>query len=850
MGGNSNRKKRPKVLLALFLVMVMAITGIPLKEAMVVRAEGTEPIRDIEIKAQTTVGELNEVFGDDSSSINEDGSITIENVTVRSGHFIVIWDARVHINNLTLESGARIEILSTQEGEAEPVFGKLTYGTLTVGDGAQMMLSAKANAPEGITLYQENMEGRIIQCEGEFDWKEFTYRQTEERWIAYLSEYDRFGSTEGKEILVEVEICDYPGGEALPFVLPEGFAPEDFISDGNRVKLRVPRTTGSVDLGWIDAAKPVRIAVDNNSGEERDNWIFATDEQMVGGKYTLQLNLMNGEQPREYYFVQFLYGPEGGGAGDPQESEKVRMLREGLKRLNEEQGVAYHAYGNQVYSDETITNANDSENTSEDDLRLGWAKYLARDFAVGEGRYQGIGEAIGLAANTEENKRSNDEKVLRMITCAAQSDEYKIAAKDRSGANHELSAYTLTFKPILVADKFSEEERQELEAMKVTTTAYMIQKEDVSSGNTYSQVVIKVGNEFYIRNAADGENEEYKCLGSGNNDNTRALNIVTDQLNGSESVVVFGNNASLSSEKLSDDSAKEYFVNNFNSNENGVGMGGKVAIYRPTFTGVFLKPDSETNKEAWAWETNTSYDIKESGEKSETDFYFGYGKAIISPLTEESLTGIPVKELTKVEVLGGIPENAVKVVKNADKTFTLEFLSDFYDQVQLQLTYLMNDETEKQNTLTINRVGIVLQYGRTPGDDKTRVQIYHGHQSGEFISNDGKEMGGVIYATYYHPQGTGNIESSDTSLYVTLHYRDGRTEQRIIKASFFKEEDSGHTAMSDYVIAIAPQEGNLEDLLPTYVEAIAVENADASGRFNGAKLGAGKGVHCDVVFDE
>lgn len=525
------------------------------------------------------------------------------------------------------------------------------------------------------------------------------------------------------------------------------------------------------------------------------------------------------------------------------------MIREGLKRLNEEQGVAYHAYGNQVYSDETITNANDSENTSEDDLRLGWAKYLARDFAVGEGRYQGIGEAIGLAANTEENKRSNDEKVLRMITCEAQSDEYKIAAKDMIGDERQLSAYTLTFKPVLVAEKFSEEERQELEKFKVTTTAYMIEKGDVSSGNTYAQVVIKVGNEFYIRNVAGGENEEYKCLGSGNNDNTRALNIVTEQLNGSESVVVFGNNASLSSEKLSDDSAKEYLVNNFSSNENGMWLGGKVAIYRPTFTGVFLKPDSETNKEAWAWETNTSYDIKESGEKSETDFYFGYGKAIISPLTGTSLDGIPVKELTNVEVLGGIPENAVKVTKSADKTFTLEFLSDFYDQVQLQLTYLMNDETEKQNTLTINRVGIVLQYGRTPGDDKTRVQIYHGHQSGEFISNDGKEMGGVIYATYYHPQGTGNMESSDTSLYVTLHYRDGRTEQRIIKASFFKEEDSGHTAMSDYVIAIAPQEGNLEDLLPTYVEAIAVENADASGRFNGAKLGAGKGVHCDVVFD-
>ena len=67
MGGNSNRKKRPKVLLALFLVMVMAITGIPLKEAMVVRAEGTEPIRDIEIKAQTTEEALNSAFGYGSS---------------------------------------------------------------------------------------------------------------------------------------------------------------------------------------------------------------------------------------------------------------------------------------------------------------------------------------------------------------------------------------------------------------------------------------------------------------------------------------------------------------------------------------------------------------------------------------------------------------------------------------------------------------------------------------------------------------------------------------------------------------------------------------------------------------
>ena len=747
MGGNGNRKKRPKVLLALFLVMVMAITGIPLKEAMVVRAEGTEPEPDLVIGVDSTVGAISGSSVTSGEVTIADGLVTIDSLTIEPDHFVIIEGAKVHVKTLNLKGMASIEVVNYPVESDPTVFGALSWDNLVAEPGARMRLQSKVNIPEGMQIY---------------------------RWRS----------------------------------------PEEAVEGGDPLVLASEES----DLAGIDR---LEIEYTVLGGEASGRWVLVPS------------------------------GPEGGGAGDPQESEKVRMLREGLKRLDEEQGVAYHAYGNQVYSDETITNANDSENTSEDDLRLGWAKYLARDFAVGEGRYQGIGEAIGLAANTAENKRSNEEKVLDMITCAAQSPEKQIEAKDMSGEGHVLSAYTLTFKPVLVeTQQYTPEERVELEAFTVTTTAYMIEKGDVSSGNTYAQVVIKVGNEFYIRNAAGGENEEYECLGSGNNDNTRALNIVTDQLNGSESVVVFGNNASLSSEKLSDDSAKEYFVNNFNSNENGMWLGGKVAIYRPTFTGVFLKPDSETNKEAWAWETNTSYDIKESGEKSETDFYFGYGKAIISPLTGTSLDGIPVKELTKVEVLGGIPENAVKVVKNADKTFTLEFLSDFYDQVQLQLTYLMNDETEKQNTLTINRVGIVLQYGRTPGDDKTRVQIYHGHQSGEFISNDGKEMGGVIYATYYHPQGTGNIESSDTSLYVTLHYRDGRTEQRIIKASFFKKEDSGHTAMSDYVIAIAPQEGNLEDLLPTYVEAIAVENADASGRFNGAKLGAGKGVHCDVVFDE
>ena len=45
--------------------------------------------------------------------------------------------------------------------------------------------------------------------------------------------------------------------------------------------------------------------------------------------------------------------------------------------------------------------------------------------------------------------------------------------------------------------------------------------------------------------------------------------------------------------------------------------------------------------------------------------------------------------------------------------------------------------------------------------------------------------------------------------------------------------------MSDYVLFVGSSDNQN---YPVKVEAIAVPNADANGRFVGAKLGAGKGV--------
>ena len=102
MGGNSNRKKRPKVLLALFLVMVMAITGIPLKEAMVVRAEGTEPQPDLVIGVDSTVDAISGSSVTSGEVTIADGLVTIDSLTIEPDHFVIIEGARVHVHTLNL----------------------------------------------------------------------------------------------------------------------------------------------------------------------------------------------------------------------------------------------------------------------------------------------------------------------------------------------------------------------------------------------------------------------------------------------------------------------------------------------------------------------------------------------------------------------------------------------------------------------------------------------------------------------------------------------------------------------------------------------------------------------------
>ena len=88
-----------------------------------------------------------------------------------------------------------------------------------------------------------------------------------------------------------------------------------------------------------------------------------------------------------------------------------------------------------------------------------------------------------------------------------------------------------------------------------------------------------------------------------------------------------------------------------------------------------------------------------------------------------------------MEVLDGIPENAVKIEeRNGSGKYAVQFLSDYYDTVRIKVTYGLDNGSTDSGIMTLNRVGIMLQGGRTAGDSDT-VNIFHGHEMGATLGD-------------------------------------------------------------------------------------------------------------------
>lgn len=655
----------------------------------------------------------------------------------------------------------------------------------------------------------------------------------------WWSEYDRFGGTEEKPVIIEI---DQRGNG---FVRINNVNEEDVISFESWLKTRVSEDTDSITLSWDSDSIPFEIRVERGNPEAEDGWLVFRTEDFTENYCSIPLTQQEGNgSAKRFYYIQVQFDEEGN-----------RDDGYDFKRLQEELNGSYFAFGD----------INDDGRADSDDLKYGVMRTLYDGFRVNEGRYQREGAALGLREDFNKqdptNLNANMEKLLALTTVNPTPIEGdSITAIDKSGATHIFSSYQIQIKiDALYEGREQEEDLSEFpdaqnatvleEPIILTAKAYLLDME-----NSSEQVIIKVEDTYFVRDA-------YSEPGGNNSDlerfeglNAWALILVADYEN-KENITLFGNYAH-ATEEFSDETSKHYYASGFGTNDGVKYLGDKFIVYDQSFLGVTINGTGET-KEPLAWSVTSSLSVAETGVNTETDLYFGYDSVEIEPITSDKVQGIGAQEIVAVEVLDNIPENAVKIQEpDANGSYVVQFLSDYYDTVRIKVTYKLDDNSTDSGIMTINRVGILIQGGRTAGDSHT-VNIFHGHDMGETLDADVYEryqaentdkqhgdFGFAYYATYYYPTST-EPESADTSLFVTYTYEDGTVERKLLESDYFTPATPENVAMSDYILYMGDGTN-----APIKVEAIAVANANDDGTISGAKLGAGKGVEKIFSFEE
>ena len=660
------------------------------------------------------------------------------------------------------------------------------------------------------------------------------------------SEYDAFGGNDEYPVVVQVDCQGTIGFD--------GVLPENKINLNNFTKVRVAEDTDSLTLTWEANAAPsqIKVEVNEQSQNEEERWLILDEEDFGNNSCSIPLTSLdeNGNKKHFYYVCVEYSGNQGGGGN-----------QYNFTRLQEELDKSYFAFGD--------INNDGSEDIN--DLKYGVMRPLYDDFRVNEGRYQREGAALGLKKDNKQGNADLDANMAKLLPLVSVAPTPisgdTITATDKSGNSHTFHAYevTITINQLYVGredqndEKLSdfpgaEEEPTTLDTpIVLTTKAYLI---DMT--NSDEQVIIKVKDEYFVRDAYSGPDNDYD-LEKFEDLNAWALILVADY-DKKEDIVLFGNYAS-ATETFSDETSDRFFASGFGSGETGNKyLGDKFIVMKPGFLGVTINGKGET-KEPLAWSVTSSLSIAEtgvnSGNDTETDIYFGFDSVEIAPITSGKVEGLGVTSINGVEVLDGIPENAVQVEETAPGSkYTVHFLSDYYDTVRIKVTYDTDNGTQS-GIMTLNRVGIMIQGGMTAGDSHT-VNIFHGHDMGRTLDNNvydaykaanpDKTHGDykyAYYATYYYPTDS-NATSADTSLFVTYTYADGSVEKKLLQSDYFTAATSENVAMSDYILYMGDGSN-----APVKVEAIAIPNVNQDGTINGAKLGAGKGVEgtFDIEFE-
>lgn len=272
--------------------------------------------------------------------------------------------------------------------------------------------------------------------------------------------------------------------------------------------------------------------------------------------------------------------------------------------------------------------------------------------------------------------------------------------------------------------------------------------------------------------------------------------------------------------------------------------------------------------------TDTIWNTSADGD-AEASVYIGLSTLYIRPLAEE--TGVTVREITSVELADESLAAGVHIVTKDNGDIEITFDSNFYATIPLNITY----SDGKTRQLTINRVGLVIQYGYLSGDPNEdhdtpdHLDMGFDHREGT-IGLDYDYFAGeqiAVYGIYYTPTNDPTGNSSDLSLYMT--FDDGT--HRVITAEnndiltlsgggevirgFDGRMDATETSVATTVFLIGFAEaktfdgvlwiGNITDTYYSYNGNIGfyanVLNAgwDDDDNFGGTQVGSGKGIYWD-----
>ncbi len=747
----------------------------------------------------------------DGCKLHVEADVTLTSLTVSDGGFVEILSGNVSLDSLTVNSGGTVEVktdelsVGTLNLSADSILvicesGRLNVTTVTAADGAHIILESDEYKPDAITLYDpEGQEERTG-----FIWTDFVFNGTQ--WIEFVEEADP-----AYEFVVVLDGCE-----------PEIVTVTYSIDGGNTFN------SLNSENSWSNTSGTDTYEV--GFGIHDDGWdpyqggtaivkveLFNTTKVMaMGGLGEFDLNASSyvvnfdlSSQPQEYSYT----------FSNPSDVDNVpHDMHFALTYPNSGDGAIVNEVNNYIYGYPDNT-SNSIENLFAKELYYRFIEVaMFENFNISspsdlEARIETSGAIytinVTLADGTTAT-RSAQNYVINWGTDAATG----------AAVTQTIPVYTLlSDSEFLVCTNFNE-----------------------SNGT---------GSTFYSRVA---DSDEVDFSGAGDT----ACAITLPSLPNMSNIQIGGNGAD--KYVMNDDGIYSYMVYTFPQIQDHLTETTQWPRFFNTHCRImssakeYVVLTSSGENKAYGGLGLHGRDVDSvwtTGSGSQTQNAYVYiGETTVSL---EAINGSG-KTVTGISLKNASQASGVTITGN-----TLHFECNFYDTVPVNITF--SDGSTK--TLTINRIGLVIQYSYLIDNGTPNDAIHYDWKtaSASFTRdyNSGEQI--LVYATYYHPT-IDNTAGGGNDLYLNLTFQDGTS--RIVYHVDDDHNFNGYlaagggeaVATTSFIIGFAPAKqwdgyawvGNITQ--QTYSEGAfyaTVLNAgyNDNDTYGGTQTGSGKGVYWD-----